>query len=632
VTLISLLDIERAYGDDVVLEKVSFRVDERERIGVIGDNGAGKTTLLRILAGEEEPDRGSRTTRRDLRVAYGAQIRDFAGGSVREWVLRGNGAFQALAGEVARLEQELAASPADERVLAAYGELQAAFEAGGGYHREHLCERVLSGIGFGRDDWDKDVAVLSGGEKSRLQLCALMTTPADLLLLDEPTNHLDLPGIEFLEGFVQGSPAAVIVVSHDRRFLDATTKRILHLEGGSVIGYKGNYSAFAQQRDTNLLAAVRAHKNQREFIDKELDYIRRNMAGRNSAQAKGRLKRLERLEVLSQPKAPRAGMRLRFAAGRGQSGQTIAEFEDAAARLPDGRTIFAGVSFRLFHGETVALLGRNGAGKSTLLRAVCGAGGGMVTGRVALAHGVRAGYFSQEMQDLPREGTVLAALRALEPQAAERDLRDHLARFLFTGDDVDLPVATLSGGEKRRLCLARLTRGAYDFLALDEPTNHLDIATRERLEEALLAYTGAVLMISHDRSFVDALADRVLWLEAGRARMFDGGLGQCLERLAAERQAERAAEAPARRAAREAPAERAPAASKASPGKVRNPLLFQKLEEEIIALEEELETLRQAMTLEANYRDTAKVQALALREAELAQRLREAYARWESWS
>jgi ATP-binding cassette subfamily F protein 3 len=590
VTLVSLEKVGRNFGDLQVLEGVGLRIEERDRIGIVGDNGSGKTTLARVLAGIDDPDAGVRNARRNLRVAFGAQVPEHqAGETVWSLVLQGEGEFRALEERVRALAHSLEESPEDPHLLAEYGELLGAFEAGGGYDRKHLCERVLFGLGFREADLEKDVEVLSGGERSRVALATLMTRPADLLLLDEPTNHLDLPGIAFLEDFVQRYPGAVVAVSHDRRFLDNVAKTILEVDSARVTRFKGNHAAYQKQRDQALLAQSRAYKTQAEFYEREMEYIRRHMAGRWHAQAK-------------------------------------VEVEDLRAVLPGGRELFSGVSFRLYHGETMGLLGRNGAGKTTLLRMMAGhlqpAGGS-----IKRAQRTKIGYFSQEVTDLPVHGSVLDALRELAPTATDKELRDHLALFLFTGDEVDHAVESLSGGEKQRLALARLTFTAYDLLCLDEPTNHLDITGREGLEEALKEYSGAALVISHDRQFLEAVTDRVVHLADGQLQVFDGGLEQCLAALAA------AGQKKTRKQEVRPPKSRTGASASASaPGKVRNPLMFQKLEEEIIALEERVETLRQDMARPENYNDHRNMQSLQAEEAELLQQLEAAYERWENWS
>ena len=630
MTLVTLDKVVRSFGAEPILDGLSLRVDEGDRIGVVGDNGAGKTTMVRILAGVDEPDLGQRNPRRDLRIAYGAQMPAMPKGTtVQDLVMRGTGEHGALEQRMRALEARMAVG--DEVALRDYGVLQAAFEAGGGYDRKHQVEKVLGGLGFSLADLQKDVSVLSGGEKSRVQLAILMTTPADLLLLDEPTNHLDLQGIEIVEDFVQRYPGAVVVVSHDRRFLDAVANAIVEVADGVANRWKGNFSHYSQQRDLALLTQARQWKSQREFLDKEMEFIRRNMAGRMSAQAKGRLKRLQRLQLIDKPKGNRAAMRLTFGAtSRGQAGQTAIECEDLTVAI-GGRTLIAGGGLRIWFGEVTALLGRNGTGKTTLLRLLAGHGQ-PAAGAIRRAHNLRIGYFSQEVNDLPLHGTVLDAIRELDRTVDERTLRDHLALFLFCGDDIDKPVSELSGGEKQRLSLARMTRAQFDLLCLDEPTNHLDVAGTEGLEQALKEFPGTVVMVTHDRELVEQVADRVAWLENGAIRTFDQGLAQCQRVLAEERTAQRAAEVAARdKAARKSEAE-APEAKKAiETGRVRNPLMFQKLEERIIALEAELEGARSAMLAPENYGSVSRIRDLQASETRLKAELVAAYEQWENW-
>ena len=628
MTLVTLEKITRRFGEEPILDGLSLRIDEGDRVGVIGDNGAGKTTMVRILAGADEQDTGQRNCRKDLRIAYGSQMpRMPPGTTVLALARRGTGEHDALVQRMRELEARMATG--DEPAIAEYGHLQAAFEAGGGYDHDHRVEQVLEGLGFNAAGRQKDVAVLSGGEQSRVQLAILMTTPADLLILDEPTNHLDLAGIEFVEEFVRRYPGAVVVVSHDRTFLDAVATSIVEIGDGIAVRYKGNFAHYSQQRDLRLLTEARQYKNQREFLDKELDYIRRNMAGRNSAQAKGRLKRLQRLQLIDKPHGKRAAMRLQFGDARGRRGQTVLEAEDLRVAVA-GRTLIDAAAFRVQFGETVALLGRNGAGKTTLLRLLAGLGA-PAGGTLQRAPNLRIGYFTQDMSDLPQQGTVLEALAALDRTVDERELRDHLAMFLFCGDDVDKPVVELSGGEKQRLSLARLLRAEFDCLCLDEPTNHLDVAGTEGLEQALKEYPGTVVLVSHDRRLVDELADRVLWVEGGRVRTFDGGLQQCQQTLADERSARVRAEQQLQQQRDKQALRDAPLPKAIETGKVRNPLLFQRLEERIMAMEEELTSVRAAMMLPDNYASTARMKELQAQEQALQARLREAYEQWENW-
>ena len=630
MTLVSLEKITRRFGDFPVLDGLSLRVDESDRLGVVGDNGAGKTTMIRILAGVDDADSGKRNCKRQLRIAYGAQMPAMPKGqTIEQFVHHGTGEHAALEARMRDLEARMAAGNDD--ALHRYGELQASFEAGGGYDRKHQVEKVLSGIGFPEGDLQKDISVLSGGEKSRVQLAVLMTTPADLMILDEPTNHLDLQGIEFVEDFVKRYPGAVVVVSHDRRFLDGAVDAIVEVADGVATRYKGNFSAYRKQRDQALLAQQRQFKNQAEFVAKEMDFIRRNIAGQKTAQAKGRLKRLQRLQLISKPKGKRAQMKLTFGqTTRGQLGQAAIEAERLKVCAGD-KQLIGGGEFRVWFGEVTALLGRNGAGKTTLLRLLA-KDALPADGTLKHAHNLRIGLFSQEKTDLPHSGTVIDALRELDRTVDDGALRDHLAMFLFIGDEVEKPVQDLSGGEKQRLALARMTRAQFDLLCMDEPTNHLDVAGTEGLEQALKEFPGTVVLITHDRQLVEEVADRVLWVEQGAVRTFDQGLEQCQRVLAEERSAARAAQAALKeRAAHKASSAAAAPKLARETGKIRNPLMFERLEAKIMDLEGAIETVQASMLEPENYASAQKMKGLQAEEARLKLELSAAYEQWENW-
>jgi len=629
MTLVSLEKITRRFGDFPVLDGLSLRVDESDRLGVVGDNGAGKTTMIRILAGVDDADSGKRNCKRQLRIAYGAQMPAMPKGvTIEQFVHQGTGEHAALEARMRDLEARMAEGNDD--ALHRYGELQASFEAGGGYDRKHQVEKVLSGIGFPEGDLQKDISVLSGGEKSRVQLALLMTTPADLMILDEPTNHLDLQGIEFVEDFVKRYPGAVVVVSHDRRFLDGAADAIVEVADGVANRYKGNFSAYRKQRDQALLAQQRQFKNQAEFVAKEMDFIRRNIAGQKTAQAKGRLKRLQRLQLISKPKGKRTQMKLTFGqTTRGQLGQAAIEAERLKV-CAGHKQLIDGGAFRVWFGEVTALLGRNGAGKTTLLRLLA-RDGLPAGGKLKHAHNLRIGLFSQEKTDLPQSGTVIDALRELDRTVDDGALRDHLAMFLFIGDEIEKPVQDLSGGEKQRLALARMTRAQFDLLCMDEPTNHLDVAGTEGLEQALKEFPGTVVLITHDRQLVEEVADRVLWVEHGAVRAFDQGLEQCQRVLAEERSAARAADASRKeQAANKAAADAAPKLARET-GKIRNPLMFERLEAKIMDLEGAIETVQASMLEPENYASAQKMKGLQADEARLKLELAAAYEQWENW-
>ncbi|MEO0481682.1 MAG: ABC-F family ATP-binding cassette domain-containing protein [Planctomycetota bacterium] len=632
MTLATLDRIARRFGDLEILSSASLQLDLGERVGIVGANGSGKTTLIRILAGADEPDLGTRTLRKGLRLAYAEQVPRLSPGmTVREFVRRGDGSFDDLASRIAGLEARLADSPDDPEALRDYGELQTAFEAGGGYERDHVCERVLDGIGFRGDALDKDLRVLSGGEKSRVVLASLMTTPADLLILDEPTNHLDLEGIAYVEEQVQRHPGTVVVVSHDRHFLDAIATRIVEVDDGTTQSYKGNYTAWKKQRDERLLAEMRAFKNQQAFIEKEMDYVRRNMGSRMTRQAKGRLRKLARLETINAPKRGQQRTRLQFGNEvRGRTGQTMIEARGLSVKAGELQVVDR-QDLRVNFGETVALLGRNGAGKSTLLRAMVGQLPPSA-GDVERAHGLRIARFSQEVTELPLHLTVFAALRQVDPEATDKEIRDHLALFLFHGEEVESPVEGLSGGEKQRLNLARLTRSPYDLLLLDEPTNHLDMEGREGLEDAIRGFPGTVVIVTHDRALIDTVCDRVLYLEGGQVRDFRGSLDECMDSILQERAQKRSAAKHEKQAARAETAATAEPKKAAQATKIRNPMKFAELEANIVETEEKLETARSDMALEENYRDAQKFQALQELEKTLERELQKLYERWENWN
>jgi ATP-binding cassette subfamily F protein 3 len=635
MTLLSLSNVERSFGDLLVFENVGLRIDEKDHIGIVGDNGAGKTTLIKILTGEEPPDRGERATRKDLSIGWAAQIPQLGSEStVREATERSLEELDRMEQELREIEEQLSKTPEDESLLHRHEYLHTRFESAGGYRRHQFVEQALTGLGFHMEDFDKPVSVLSGGEKSRVALARLMLLPCDLLILDEPTNHLDLEGIEFLENWLQQRDGAFVVVSHDRRFLDRVCKSIVEVEGGQVTRYRGNFAAYRKQKELDLETTLREHKKQEEFFEKEMAYIRKHMGGRWTAQAKGRLKRLERMERIARPSEYKRHMSLRLGKARGLEGQTMVEAHDLGFAFPNGKRLFQQLEFRVYFGERIGIVGKNGVGKSTLLK--CIEGQMLPTeGTLTRAQKIRHLYFTQQMEDLPSSGSVLQALLGVVPTWTEGELRSHLARFLFSEDEVDKEVSTLSGGEKRRLCLARLVTQEADVLLLDEPTNHLDITTRETLEEAIEDYPGTVIAISHDRFFLDRIGGRVFELQPDCVVVHEMGL-EAYESALLERRRQQSAEARAEKTerARERSAEaKAQAASQQQGGeqKIRNPFAFKKLEEKIFALESELEDVQAGLADPEAWTAPERMKTLNARQDEINAELEGLYEQWENW-
>jgi ATP-binding cassette subfamily F protein 3 len=535
--MLQVSNLSKTYGDEVILEDVSFVVNPGQRVGLVGPNGCGKTTLLRIIVGQEQPDRGSvRFSPADVTVGYLAQALEFEPGATVGDVMR-----QAVEGlreaewQVKALARQMAMAQGDAlaHLMDEYAEALARFEAAGGYGVSHEVDAVLAGLGLEAVDQATPVATLSGGQKTRLGLARLLQIAPRLLLLDEPTNHLDIEALEWLESYLADYDGAVIVVSHDRAFLDRTVHTILELDPltHTVTAYPGNYSQYWQAKEREWEKQWATYKDQQERIA-QIEAGIRGLAGharriergtthfhyrkiakglaRRAVVQKRRLERLlESEERVEKPK-PTWQMKLAFS-DTPISGKDVLLLEDLAMGY-DGQPLFAGVNLTLRRGERVVLIGPNGSGKTTLLRGVVEQVAPLA-GRIRLGANVRAGYYSQEQEGLDEASNAFEEIRRVAP-LGETEARSFLHYFLFKGDDVFVPVDSLSLGERARLALAKLVAAGCNLLLLDEPINHLDIPSRERFEQGLAAFEGTVLAVVHDRYFIERFATG-LWSVEG---------------------------------------------------------------------------------------------------------------------
>ena len=538
MTLISIGNAAVEFGASEIFRDVSITIGEMDRWAVVGRNGTGKTTLVRMLTGDLVPTRGSVARAPGMRVALMDQHRRFPEHQMLwDIVADAFGALRtlehSLAEQVANLEHDHG-----EEAMEKYGRDLERFERDGGYQMAAKVDSVLMGVGFDPDAArNTRIGTLSGGERGRVALARQLATPAELMILDEPTNHLDLDTTAWLEQHLKDIDRAVLCISHDRAFLDAFADHVMHFEGGSAFTYTGGYQSFITQREERRLTLQRQFDQQQRKIASESDYIARNLAGQNTRQAKGRRKLLARMPRLSSPIGADSVMALRLTAGN-RSGDRVVEAAGVtvAVQAHDHvRELVRDVNVVLERGEIVALLGPNGTGKSTLIKTLVGEHPPL-RGEVKVGLSTTVAYYRQDLAHLPLEMSIYEAIATQRPLWERRMVQGHLGRFGFSGDEVQRTVGTLSGGERARVALALLTLSTNNLLILDEPTNHLDVESIEAIEDAIDAYEGSVLIVSHDRAVLRGLVTQVWELRDEQLHFFDGSFVEW-EALRAENKA-----------------------------------------------------------------------------------------------
>ncbi len=525
--IVSVNQVGKSFGAERIFAHVSFQIDEHDRIGLIGPNGTGKSTLLNILAGRESLDEGTLSVARNTRIGYLSQIVDFQPqNSLREEMETVFDELRVWEQELGELAQKMASTQSEDvphqQLLARYDELQMRYEHAGGYTYENRVDQVLDGLGFTREEQAAPVMSLSGGQQTRAALGKLLLQEVELLLLDEPTNHLDLAALEWLEAYLSGWKGAMVIVAHDRYFLDKIVSRTIEMAFGRIEEYPGNYTKYLELREERMERRTREYEAQQQHIAHTEEFIRRYKAGQRSKEARGRQTLLNRMERVERPQdfpslhfefTPITDSGLVVVSTQklvvGYGGGVRREVEQAGEQ----KVLLHVADLELLREDRVGLIGPNGSGKTTLLRTLLGELQ-PISGQSRIGHNVRIGYYSQTHDGLNFDRTILDEIRQVTT-LSEEGARSFLGRFLFSGDDVFKPIGALSGGERSRVALAKLTLQGPNFMILDEPTNHLDLQSRQFLEEMLDEYEGTLLFVSHDRYFIDRLATKVWAVEDG---------------------------------------------------------------------------------------------------------------------
>ncbi len=529
MSLVIAENIAKFYQDKLVIEEDSFQINEKEKIGLIGANGVGKTTLLKLISEEVSPEEGEIKRRKNLKIGYLVQeINLNPKRTVYEEGLQAFDKILLIREKMHTLTKMMEEDKANiEKTINEYGELEEEFEDKGGYTYEVRLKAALIGIGFKRSDFGKLVEHLSGGEKSRLTYVKLLLRKPHLLLLDEPTNHLDIEATEWLENYLANYKGAMVLVSHDRYFLDRTVEKIWELEQGKLRHYQGNYTQYLEQKEGRTKEEKKRYRLQKREISRQEEFIRKNIAGQKTKQAQSRRKMLQKMKRVSRPqKEEKIAIRFSCQVRGGNEVLQVSHLSKSFA----GKPLFEDLSFELQRGDRWGIVGPNGTGKTTLLKIIMGEESPS-NGQIKIGRGIKLGYYDQHLAELNPQNSILEEVWLADPKMEREELRSFLGKLLFTKEDVFSFIEDLSGGEQARVLLAKLMLARVNFLLLDEPTNHLDINSRRILEEALLEYNGSILVVSHDRYFLDKIVKRILYFgRDGEVKMYLGNYSCFLEK------------------------------------------------------------------------------------------------------
>lgn len=534
-------DLEQRFGGNIIFSKISFSVPDNARIGLVGPNGAGKTTLLKIMTGQQEPTSGQFTINKGLKVGYIAQENGLdEDKTIWDEMLTVFNDLIEKNKKITKMQEQIADHPEDEDLLKRYDQLAYDFEQEGGFTYQAEIKSILNGFNFKENTWNKVIGTLSGGEKTRLAFVKLLLQKPPVLLLDEPTNYLDLDTLDWLEAFLKNYQGAIITVSHDQYFLDHLANQIFELNFGKLTTFKGNYSQYVKERELMDSQQEAAYEKQQEKIKKEEEFIQKNLVRASTTKrAQSRRKVLDKMERIKLPRHKQK-VRINFTSER-PSGKEVLIAKDLTIGYPD-KVMVSDIDFQVNKNDRVAIIGPNGIGKSTLLKTIMKKlepkGGSIKYGA-----SLDIGYYDQELQSLDPSKTVLDTIWDRHKTMPEKDVRSILASFLFTAEDIDKTVGQLSGGQKARLTLTVLSLEKDNFLLMDEPTNHLDIEAKEVLEEALDNYDGTLLFVSHDRYFINELANKIISVRDGHAKIYNGNYSYYLDEKAKQAAAAQEAEA-----------------------------------------------------------------------------------------